>query len=360
MGMSMFSNMLKSGDSLFTSNVEALDFDFIPKPVMYREKEQQQVANCIKPVFQRRNGKNILLYGKPGVGKTVAVKQLLREIEEETDELFPIYINCWQFNTSFKIMAELCDQLGYKFTQNKNTEELSKVVTDIINKNIGAALVFDEIDKCEDFNFLYTLLENVYRKSIVLITNFKEWINELDDRIRSRLLPDKLEFTEYTAEEVAGILKQRAKFAFVTGCWDDSAFDLVTEKTTELRDVRTGLFLLREAAQSAEDRSSKKIEKEDAEKAVEKLDDFSQKDNQDLGEMEREILEIIKENSGKKIGDLFKLFEDAGATCSYKTFQRKIKKLEQNNFISVEKIAGGAEGKTSIIKFGSLKKLTDF
>ena len=91
--MGLFENMLGDKESVFRDSV-ALDYDYVPKLVPFREKEQQHMASCIKPLFQKRNGRNLLIVGKPGVGKTVACKHVLRELEEETDEIFPIYINC--------------------------------------------------------------------------------------------------------------------------------------------------------------------------------------------------------------------------------------------------------------------------
>lgn len=357
--MPIFQDMLKSGESLFTDQIESLDFDFIPKVIPFRENEQREVATCIKPLFQKRNGKNILVHGKPGIGKTVAVKHLLDEIEEQTDEIFAVYINCWQKNTSYKIMLEMCEQLGYKFTQNKNTDELLKVVTDIANDNSGVVIVFDEVDKVDDLDFMYMLLEKMERKTIVLITNYKEWLENLDERIRSRLIPDVLEFKEYNEHETTEILKQRMKYAFISGVWENDAFKSIADKTCELKDIRTGLYLMKEAGQNAENRSSKKIEKEDAEKAISKLTEFSSKETQDLQPDENEILELIKNNSGFKIGDLFKLYPGS-KNITYKTFQRKIKKLENGNYISVKKITGGSEGQTSIITYGGMKKLTEF
>ena len=81
----------------------------------------------------------------------------------------------------FKIMVELCELIGYKFTHNKNTEELLGVVKRYLNKG-STVLAFDEIDKVEDFDFLYHLLEGLFRKSIFLITNYKECVLKLDER----------------------------------------------------------------------------------------------------------------------------------------------------------------------------------
>ena len=53
---------------------------------------------------------------------------------------------------------------GYKFTQNKKTDELIREAVRILNKK-KVVLVFDEIDKADDHHFIYTLSEEVYRKS---------------------------------------------------------------------------------------------------------------------------------------------------------------------------------------------------
>ena len=356
----MFKDMLKDTESLFTGNVEALDFDYIPKLIPFRENEQREIATCIKPIFQKRNGRNILVHGKPGIGKTVAIKHLLKDLEDETDDILSVFINCWQSNTTYKIMLEICEQLGYKFIQNKKTEDLVKVIKEIINKNAGAVFVFDEIDKAEDSDFLYTLLEVIFRKSIIIITNYKSWFTDLDERTKSRLIPDLLEFKEYNEKETIEILKQRMKYAFVSGVWDDDAFLMLAKKSTQLKDIRTGLYLIKEAGQHAEDQSKKRIEKEDAKIALSKLESFSIKNSASLIDVEKEILDMIKKNTGTKIGDLFKLYSAKGKDISYKTFQRKIKKLEEGKFIFIKKVGGGTEGKTSIINYGESKKLTDF
>src|SRR3989344_3779137 len=222
--MGMFKNMLGSQESLFRDHVP-LDFDYIPKLVPYREHEQRVIASCIRPLLAQRNGRNLFLYGPPGVGKTVACRHLLKELEEETDDVIPIYVNCWQKNTSYKITLEICDLLDYKFTHNKKTDELFKIIKDAINKK-AVLLILDEVYKLEDNDFLYAFLEEVYRKTIILITNHKEWIADLDNRIKSRLTAELLEFKPYNQVETRGIMQERMKFAFVPGCWEDAVFDM--------------------------------------------------------------------------------------------------------------------------------------
>ena len=356
----LFKDILGSSESLFKNESDVpLDFSFIPKLVPYREKEQRAIAACIKPLFQEKTGRHIFVYGQPGVGKTVACKHLLREIQQETDEVVSVYINCWKHNTTFKIVIETCDLMDFKFVQNKKTEELFRWIKQNLNKK-SAVFILDEVDKLEDLDFIYMTLEEIERKAIVLIANYKDWVAELDERIKSRLMAEALEFKPYNLEETKGILKQRMEYAFQPNVWDNSAFELIAKKAAEMQDIRTGLYLMKQAGLIAEDKSSRKILLEHTQQALEKIKDFSIKNPSELETDEQLILDLIKNNSGKKIGDFFRLYQQNGGKLVYKSFQRKIDKLQKNKFIVVEKTAGGEEGNTTIIKHVSEKKLTDF
>ena len=94
---------------------------------------------------------------------------------------------------------------------------------------------------------------------------------------------------------------------------------------------------------------------------MQKLGDFKTKDSADLNGDEQDILSMIRSNSEKKIGDLYELYRENGGRLVYKSFQRKIDKLERNRFISVKKLIGGKDGNTTIIKYATqTKKLTEF
>ena len=357
--MALFKDILHSDETLFKNEL-ALDFDFVPKIMPYREPQQRFIAQCMKPLLEKRNGRNLLIHGPPGIGKTAAIRLVFRDLEEETDEVTPIYINCWKKNTTFKIITEICDIIGYKFIQNKRADELFKEINKILNKK-PVVFCFDEIDKAEELDFIYTILEDIYKKSVFLVTNKKEHFIDMDDRIKSRLTPEILEFRQYNEEETKGILKQRLDYAFVPDTWDEDAFNLAAKKTFEIKDIRTGLYILKEAGRIAEEQSSRKITLEHVKKAVEKADEFNIKTSSDLDEESNLILDIIKENSGRKIGDLYKTYKEKDGCLTYKSFQRKIAKLEKYKFIDVNKTLGGKEGSTSIISYKQrMKKLSDF
>jgi archaeal cell division control protein 6 len=351
--MGLFDNVLGAGESLIR-NEDALDYEYLPKLLPFREVEQRAIAACIAPLFQQRTGKNAVIHGPPGVGKSAAARHVLLELEEKTDEVLSIYINCWQHNSTYKVLVEVCDQLGYRLVQNKKTIDLCKVVQSMVNKK-SAVFVFDEVDKCEEFDFLYFILNDIYRKSVLLITNFDTWIDALDSRIKSRLSPQMVKFSHYSDSQTIEILRYRAGLAFVPGVWEDAAFNRAAAKAVEIKDIRAGLFVMRESALVAEGFSRKKITLADVEKAVSSLSSFSAKKTEELEEEERFILGIVREHSGKRIGDLFKVYEEKGGRQSYKTFQRKIADLNQNSFISTKKQTGEG-GNTTIVE----KKLSDY
>lgn len=353
--MSLFKDMLNNSENLIVDEI-ALDFDYIPKIIKHRENEQQYIATCIKPLLQGRTGKNLFVFGSPGIGKTCAIKHILRDLENETDSVYPIYINCWKHETIYKVIMDICEQIGYKFTHNKKADELINEVSKIINKK-GAVFVLDEVDKIKEEGIIYNLLEEIYKKTIVLVTNDKDLLSKLDPRIRSRLLADVLEFKSYNHEETKSILKERRDHAFVPGIWDESGFNMIADKAFEIKDIRTGLHLMREAANIAEEKSSRKITKEFCESAITKLNNFKIRESNSLADENKEIMELIKLNSGKTIKELYDLLFGKNISLSYRTFFNRIKELEKSGIINTKEKEGA--GKGTIVNYGS-KTLNEY
>jgi archaeal cell division control protein 6 len=355
--MGLFSDRFSQDQTLFRDE-NSLNYEFLPKLLPFREDQQHFLAGCLKPLLHGRAGRNVLIHGAPGIGKTAAARAVLRELEDTTDQVEQVYINCWQHNTTFRILVQICEAFGYRLTHNKKTDELMDIVEHNLNKK-GWVIVFDEIDKAEDLDFLYFLLERIYKKSIILITNYEEWLIELDERIKSRLTAEVVEFQAYKLSEIFTILQQRLPYAFQDNVWDDDALQLIAKVTTEYGDIRMGLYLLREAGNIAEEKFAKRITIDHARKAVGKLEKFTIKKQTSLAEEEQTILTLAQNSPDQRIGDVFRKYQEEGGQASYKTFQRKINYLAENKFIVAEKVVGGKEGTTTIIKPAN-KKLTEF
>ncbi len=354
--MGLFDTVLKDNESLFLDTLP-LDIDFIPPILEGRENEQHYIATCVQPLFQKRNGKNLLVTGAPGIGKTVATKHVLSELHKKTDDIYTIYINCWKKDTPHKIALEICDQIDFKFIQNRDTNELFKEIARILNKK-SAVVVLDEVDKITDEQIFYYLLEEINRRTLILITNNEQWLSTLDARVRSRLTPDILIFKPYTFTETKMILQKRVEFAFAPGVLDQKAFDKIVERSFEAKDIRAGLYLLKEAGEIAEQNAQRKISMNHADKAIAKLRDFKLKSTTTLDAQEQTILDLVKVNSGSTTKQIYEFYQKKGGGQSYSNFHKKIKSLEQGKFISLEERNEGP-GKATIVRYG-IKTLQDF
>ncbi|MEK6812816.1 MAG: AAA family ATPase [Nanoarchaeota archaeon] len=347
----LFKDMLKGDESLFL-DIGVLDPDFIPPVIEGRENEQQWIASCIKPLFLHRPGRHAFITGSPGIGKTLAVRYLLQELEQETQEIFPVYINCWKKDSPHKIMLALCEALGYTFVQNRTVGELLEEIAKIINKK-SAVLVLDEADKILDESILYHLLESLLPISLLLVSNDAEYLSVLDDRIISRLHAEEIVFASYTFDETYQILQKRAHHAFVPHVFEKDAFDLLVQKAFALRDIRAGLFLLREAGEQAESHSSRKIQLRHAESALTILSLFKIRSSAGLNEDDQKLLQLIKNHSGITMSELYALYKRHGQEKTYRTFNRKIDVMAKQRIIT-KKTISAYPGRTTKVYYGGL------
>ncbi|MCW1296193.1 MAG: AAA family ATPase [Candidatus Parvarchaeota archaeon] len=346
--MKHFFDVLGSEESIF-KNEEVLNFDYLPNRLPGREKEINEIVYAIKPLFQQRSAINLFIFGNPGIGKTACVKYVFDKLEEESDDIIPIYINCWENTTNHSIMSKISEHLAIPFP--KKGVALEVVIREMHErlKKIGAyVFAFDEVDKVETPDFLYTLFENFHRNAcFILITNHRDFVLKIDPRIKSRLQLNNLEFKQYKMDEIEEILRQRIKLAFVPGAVPEEVIKLCVEKTYENGDIRTGLFILLKAGKMAESSASKKISIEHIKKVIETLPDFSKELMiEQLGNEERKILEIIKENPGKLSGEIFQLYKQKGGKTTDRSLRNYLLKLEKLGFIRMEETGEGFKGRS--------------
>ena len=353
--MSLFKDILAHNESLFLDTL-ALDLEYVPQIVPYRESQQKYIAECIKPLFNNRNGRNLFIHGPSGIGKTVAVKHIFNELNKETDDIATIYINCWKKDTEYKILKDICEQINFKFITNKSSDELFEDVKKLLNRT-SVVICFDEIDKIQSNEIIYSFLEDILRKTIIFISNDNKWLLDLDSRIKSRLSLEMLEFKPYNYEETKGILNHRIDLAFVPNVFEKDTLKLVIDKTYETNDIRSGIFLLKQSGDIAESKSSRKITHDHIKEAISKLSSFNFNKSSDLIDEDKIILDLIKENSGNSITEIYDLYKDKGDK-SYRTFQRKIEKLKKNKLVTTEEISEGIRGKSTKVYYS--KKLTEF
>ncbi|RLI83915.1 hypothetical protein DRP07_02735 [Archaeoglobales archaeon] len=341
--MSLFKDILMEDESLFR-NEEILDFDYLPKLLPFREDQQEHMAECIKPLFNKRKARNLFIHGVPGIGKTACVQAVFRELQEFTDKIIPCYVNCWRHETTFSILSEIANRLGSMYHRKRSDSAMDAIYRSTRRLN-GIALAFDEIDKARDLDFLYKILD-LRKISIFMITNKEDFIADLDRRLKSRLSLESLELKPYNRKETEQILRERLDLAFIPNCWDDEVFDLIVKSTFKLKDIRVGLYLMQESGRSAERDASRRIEKKHLDKAKEKfIDEFPIKSSPTTEE-EKLILRLIKNNPGITSGELYEKFKKGGGKLSERTLREYMRRLESQNLIKRKLTSKGFRGKS--------------
>ncbi len=283
--------------SLF-KNPDALTLKFNPESICYRDQEVNLLAQILAPALKNIKPSNIFIYGKPGTGKTLVVKNVLKSMEEVSQKrnipLKSIYLNCKLQNvadTEYRILAQLAREFGKDIpATGLPTNEVYSEFNSALDasKNL-VILVLDEIDvlvnKCGD-NILYNLTrinENLKNSSIAIIgisndVNFK---NNLEPRVKSSLGEEEVIFSPYDAVQLREILEQRAKLAFTDDSFDESVIAKCAAYAAQQHgDARRAIALLRVAGELAE-RSNKMLTEEFVDLAEKQLE----KDN---------VMEVIR------------------------------------------------------------------
>lgn len=260
---------LGSEESIF-SNIDSLEPGFLPPLMPYRENEIKEIAASLEPLLKETSGRNLLITGKAGIGKTHAVKKVLQDFLEESDNAFVFYVNCWTHSSGREVFEDLCSQLKISRPSDLTESQLLNRILARLEER-PAVLCFDEIDRAGEFGFLYSSLEEFKVKSIILISNKTGFLAGLDERIRSRLLPKEIFFRGYTKEEISGILRERRKYAFFEDTWSKKAIELVEEKSFEKGDLRFAIQLLKLAGLKAEGDVSRIVREEHVKEALKEL-----------------------------------------------------------------------------------------
>ncbi|MCH7941205.1 MAG: AAA family ATPase, partial [Thaumarchaeota archaeon] len=72
-------------------NRTILHHSFIPTIIYHRDLEQEKVTQSLIPILKHFRPSNLLIYGKPGTGKTLVVRRVLSKIQKRVEKSsFPI------------------------------------------------------------------------------------------------------------------------------------------------------------------------------------------------------------------------------------------------------------------------------
>ena len=236
-----------------------------PEAPIGRATEVEQVAEAVRPITRRKPPTNLIIHGPAGVGKTTVVNHVLTRLNEET-RVTAAFINCWQYSTRPALLAELLIALGYPAPRKgKPVDALLAKVREWLEKHTGAVVALDEVDQLDHLTEVVYDLRDASDQAgtafgMVLLSNHPPSAFQLNNRSRSRLQYDAIEFPPYSKTELLKILRQRADQAFRRDALGDTVLDTVAATVADRGgDCREALALLLQAGRRAEQEHAEKL-----------------------------------------------------------------------------------------------------
>jgi len=238
------------------ANPDILLEDYVPPDIPAREPHIRELQFALSPALEGEKPVHTWLYGKPGSGKSVTARYILRQIGKEGIE--GLYINCFEYRTFFSVMDRIIRELRLLGAEKLDTAYKLERFTEHVGRK-PFILILDEIDrlaKKEREAAIYNLsvLGNV---GLILACNSEFVYFGLDERVKSRLNPRRVEFRPYSVDDMVYILRQRAEYALYPNTWDRRILERIAELSEG--DARVAIRTLKNACELAEKGGSGRV-----------------------------------------------------------------------------------------------------
>lgn len=281
----------KAIETKILKNPTLLSHHYIPDRLIARDDETLKVMDLFATMVKFScDATNAVIIGKPGCGKSVVVRFVLKMVDEMLQNqrsdlrVLPVYIQCRHNQTQQRILQEILKTLAPNTDIPKRGIPLSDYVDEIFRvmtaTRTSVILVLDEIDRMKGDTVLYMfsrprehgLRDDQLYTSIIGITNNPEYHDELEPSLKSSLLAEEIVFHPYSKTDLEEILTARQE-AFYEEKLDEIVIPLCAALSAkEHGDARRAIDLLRKAGQIAERQGAELVTEAHVREALEAIE----------------------------------------------------------------------------------------
>lgn len=359
---------------------KTLTIDYVPEKLPFRNNESTSIAQTLSVAFRQGRPSNLLIFGKPGTGKTAVIKNVVERLVNKA-KLLNIHItvpvvNGKTANTSYKILYEIAEAMGINqeekkfqvyFTGLSIGEATDRILDYIKLKKLKVILVIDEIDSLVDKNgddILYNFTRANERISseqfisLIGISNSLTFKDKLDPRVRSSLSEEELVFNPYTIDQLKQILVDRCKLAFYDDSISLGTINLCAAMAgRETGDARKAIDLLRVAAEIAEQNRMSTVQESHIRIAQEKIDRDTNYEilKNSTTHTKIVILSLINPSSDSNTGQIYDTYTHLCNQLQQEPLTQRritqiISELDQLGLVTTSIISLGRYGRTQKIR----------
>lgn len=261
--------LFDSGHRIF-ANKDLLKTGHVPEAdrIVGRDDEISKLAKRLNGAVHGYSPENVVIYGKTGTGKSLVsrhVCQRARNAARDDVTIGTAYIDCAEDNTETQAASSLAMTLNDESETGVSvphtglsTSKYYKLLWEVLDARFDSAIVIlDEVDLMDDDSVLMKLsrAEEAGKidgsVGIIAISNKIQYVDDLNERVKSSFQHKELFFKPYDATQLRKIMENRDD-AFRDGVLSGDVIPLSAAfAAQEHGDARKAIDILRHAGEVA-------------------------------------------------------------------------------------------------------------